>query len=510
MTCTVNKIDSNITGLRYAEEVCLRELPPSPIFYPLEPNSYSDFGGQISTVARNPINPSRQRKKGVTTDLDASGGFNQDLTINNTTRLLQGFFFADIREKRSTQPMNGVAVVIAAVDNTTGAITAAAGLLGFKEGDLVATTGFGVTANNTLLTVSADSTATELVVDQALQDETTPPASAKVHVVGKQFPESDADIVMNGNLVRLESTTTDMTTLGLIRGEWLFVGGDASVNKFTSNTGFARVSDIAEGYLEFDKVNWSATAEVGTAKSIRVFFGDVLRNEDNPALIKRRTYQVERTLGNDADGMMSEYLVGAVPNELTLNIAQADKVTMDLSFVAVDNEQRTGGEGIKAGTRPSVTPASAFNTSSDFSRIKLSLVTEADALPKPLFAFATDMTLSVNNNVSPNKAIGVLGAFDTSAGTFEVGGSMTAYFADVTAAKAVRNNEDVTVDIIMLKRNLALLWDIPLLSLGDGRLQVEQDQAITLPLETTAAESKFNHTLLFQSFSYLPNVAGGS
>ena len=75
--------------------------------------------------------------------------------------------------------------------------------------------------------------------------------------------------------------------------------------------------------------------------------------------------------------------------------------------------------------------------------------------------------------------------------------------------QAVRNNSDVTVDIVMLKKNLALLWDIPLLSLGDGRLAVEQDQAITLPLENNAAESKFGHTLLFQSFSYLPDVAGG-
>ena len=505
-----NKIDSNITGLRYAEEASLKTLPGSPIFYQLEPNSYSDFGGQISTIARNPINPSRQRKKGVTTDLDASGGFNQDLTINNTTRLMQGFFFADAREKKTTAPLNTTATVITGVTGASKTYAAAADMTGFPTGTLINATGFGVTANNGIKTLASNSTATNVVVAEVISDETTPPATAKLDTVGFQFPTADVQIVMNGSLVRLQATATNMTTLGVIAGEWIFLGGDAATTNFAVNRGFARVSVVTATYWEFDKISWSgAIAEVGTGKTIRVFTGMLLKNEDNPALIKRRTYHVERTLGNDNDGVMSEYLVGAVPNEFTLNVAQADKVNIDLSFVAVDNEQRTGLQGVKTGARPNLIPASAFNTSSDFSRIKLSLVSATNPAPTPLFAFATEMTLTVNNNVTPNKAIAVLGAFDTSAGTFEVGGSMTAYFSDVTAVQAVRGNSDVTIDMIMVKKNLGMIFDMPLISLGDGRLSVEQDQAITIPLETNAAESKFGNTLTFVNFSYLPDLAGG-
>lgn len=504
-----NKIDSNITGLRFAEESSLKTLPGTPIWYPLEPNSYSDFGGQITTVARNPINPTRQRKKGVTTDLDASGGFNQDLTLTNMTRLLQAFMFADIREKKKTNPMNAVADTISAVTSGTKTFTLSAGGAGFIANQLVKATDFGTAANNGVFTV-ASSTATTVVTVEALVTEAAVPATAALAVVGFQFPSADVSITMNGLLVRLTATTTNMTTLGLIPGEWVYIGGDVVGTTFATNKGFARISSIAATYLEFDKITWTgAVAEPGTGKTIRLFFGDVLRNESTHALIKRRTLQIERTLGDDGSGIQSEYLVGAVANELSFNIAQADKITTDLTFVAVDNEQRTGATGVKSGTRPTLLSGSAFNTSSDISRIKLSLVSATDPAPTPLFAFATELKLDIKNNVSPNKAVGVLGAFDTSTGTFEVGGSITAYFASVTAAQAVRNNSDVTVDITLLKKNGAILIDIPLLSLGDGRLSVEQDQPITIPLETTAAESKFGNTLLLNFFNYLPDVAGG-
>lgn len=501
-----NKIDSNVTGLRYAEEASLKTLPGSPIFYPLEPNTYSDFGGQITTVARNPINPSRQRKKGGTTDLEASGGFNQDLTFTNSTRLLQGFFFADIREKTTTQPLNGAAVVLASATGSSKTYGAASGLTGFQASSLIFASGFALSANNGLKTLASNSTTTSIVVVEALADE-TPPATAKIEKIGHQFASGDATITVSSGVPFLNSATVNFTTLGLIPGEWIYLGGDTANSKFANNGGWARIATIAAGSLTFDKTSWNAVADPGSGKTIQMFFGNVLRNEYDATLIKRRSYHLERTLGSDANGVMSEYLVGAVPNELTVNIPSAEKVNIDMSFVALDNEQRTGTQGVKPGTRPTIASEAFFNTSVDFTRIKLSLASGVN--PTPLFAFATELTLTVNNNVTPDKAIGVLGAFDTTAGTFEVGGNLTVYFADVTAVQAVRNNSDVTLDIIMAKKNKALLFDLPLITLGDGRLNITQDTSITLPLETMAAESKFGHTLMFQTFPYLPDIAGG-
>lgn len=501
-----NKQDANLTGLRFAEESSLGVLPGSPVWYPLEPNSYKDFGGQIKTVARSPINPSRQRKKGVVTDLDSAGGFSQDLTGTNLTRALQGFFFAAIREKKTSVPMNSTAIAFTSVTASTKTVAAASGLDTYIANSIVIASGFTNVGNNGFKTV-ASKTASTLVLNETMTDEASPPAAAKIVTVGYQFPSADASIAMNGSLVRLTSAAIDFTTLGLIAGEWIFIGGDAANTYFANNKGYARISSIVSTYLEFDKTSFTGQVEAGTGKTIQVFFGSVLKNESDPTLITRRTVQLERTVGSDGVGTMSEYIVGAVPNELTINIPQADKVTVDLSYVAIDHEQRTGTKGVKSGDRPAVVESDAFNTSSDLARVKLATVSDTNPAPTPLFAFATEMKITINNNVSPDKAIGVLGAFDTSAGDFIVGGSATVYFADVTATQAVRDNSDVTLDVIMTKNNAGLLFDIPLLSLGDGRLTVEKDQSIKLPLETNAAESKFGTTLLFQRFDYLPTAA---
>lgn len=580
--CPPKKIDSNATGARYAKERCLGELPANPVWHALEPNSYSDFGGQITTVARNPINQSRQRKKGVVTDNEASGGLNQDITVSNTTDLLQGFVFADARERGTTNSLvkgqapitvddvndefefydRGAASAVVSVGGTgyrvgdllsyatgaskphvfyvravsgVGAVTSVAvddpGLRGvdaggalavtggsgvgatltvtwaaqmpaFKVGDKVLVTGFAQAANNGLKTVDTYASGVIGVAENLVAD--VAPANGKIQTVGFTFAAAALEITLNGLLPRLTDAGAfvDFTTMGFIPGEWIYLDG------FANNEGFARISAIAADYLEFDKTDWQPVAEAETGITVTIYYGTIIRNEGDPALIKRQTYQIERTLGQDENGTMAEYLVGAVPNEFTLNVAQADKVTVDMTFVATDNEQRDGTQGVKAGTRPALTIEDAFNTSSDFSRIKLASVDPLDSNPKPLFAFATDLSLTINNNVTANKAIGVLGAFDTSAGTFEVGGSLTAYFASIEAVRAVRNNADITLDFIMVKNNAALLFDIPLLALGNGRLAVEQDQAVTLPLDTSAAENKFGNTLTMQVFHYLPDSAG--
>lgn len=500
----VNKIDSNVTGLRIAYETSIGVLPVTPVWYPLEPNSYADFGPTITTTPRNPINPSRQRKKGMVTDLDASSGFNQDLTQTNMTRHMQSFFFAEMREKATTESLNDPKVPITSVDDITG-YAAASGLDAFDVDDLVLASGFGMTANNGVKLVLA---ATALALDVAgVVDEIAPPTAAKIEKVGHQFAAGDITFSVNGNLSRMNSTASALDVLGLIPGEWVFVGGDLVAETSATQKGWARASVITPAYIEFDKTDWEPAVDAAAGKTIHVYIGNLLRTEDDVALQKRFTGTMERTLGDAGAGQQAEYVSGCCANTMTVNMPQADKITIDLGYVATDASSRDGATGLMAGDRPELISTDAFNTSSDFSRIKLSVVDPTDSNVTPLFAFLLDLTLNVSNNVTPNKALGVLGAFDTSAGMFTADGTMTAYFVDTGSVLAVRNNTDVTLDVVMAKNNAAMVFDIPLISLGNGILQVEADQSITVPLDLGGSQSKFGHTMVYQNFPYVPDAA---
>jgi len=501
------KIDSNETGAAYAEELSLGVLPVTPIWKPLEPNSYDDFGGELTLLARNPINSSRQRKKGVITDLDASGGFNQDFTQSNLQDLLQGVMFADFRNK----PSATVTEVTA-----TGFEVADANI--FAIGNIVFASGFTNPGNNGMKIVTAINGSPETEVAAAgLVVEGAPPAGAKITLVGVVAGSGDLTVDVSGTLPKIVSTTLNFGTLGLIAGEWIFVGGDAG-NSFPDavNNGFKRISLVDGDEITIDLSQTTMVADGGSpANDVHIFFGRVLKNELGP-LIKRRSYQLERQLGApdpaQPNNVQSEYLVGAVANEFTLNIEQADKINADISFVAINNEQRTAAQNVKIGTRAALVETDAFNTSSDFAMLRMNIIDPSNENPDPLFAYLTDLSFTINNNVSPNKAVAVLGAFDVTAGTFEVSAEATAYFSTIEAVQAVRNNANVEINAAVVKENAGFIIDLPLIALGDGRLEIEQDEPITLPLSMDAATAvkinpRTDYTALWVFFDYLPNLA---
>lgn len=481
----VTKVDSNSVGLRFAVESTIGVLPVSPVWYPIEPNEFNEFGPNYKTVARAPINASRQRRKGALVGREVPAGFGMDW-LNSLYRVMPSFFFAAWREKANKTP--------SAVSSTL--YTVASGGAGFLVKGLLFAEGFAVTGNNGLKKISANSGTTVTAPGLAVE---TPPATAKITLVGVEFDSADLTVATHAEGATIGCTAFDFTTLPLIPGEWFFIGGDSAGTKFATaaDNGWYRVKTIAATAIVCDRVPGTIVNDSGTGKTVRMFFGHVIKNENDPDLIVRQTLQFERAFDPSLD---NEYLIGQVANELSLDIKTEDKVTVGLTFMGLTSEEAAE----KSGSRPDVTSEAAYTASNDFSRIRL----QREDTDATLATYMDSLKLTIKNNCKYNKAIGTLGAWEITTGTFEVMGEASAFFSSFAAAAAIRENADVSLDFAMVQLNAGWFFDLPLVTLGDARADVKKDEPVMLPLKQEAsAHATLQHTLLCQYFPYLPDLA---
>lgn len=525
MTCVAKLIDSNVTGLHIAEEACPGVLPDpesNTVWYEQEPNGYADFSTNLETVKRDPITADRQNQKGTITSEDVAGGFTSDMTRSNLTRFLQGFFFANARQPSSIKTqLNGTTYTLDSADmaDANGGLddtfTYASGHLddaGFKANDLILKYGWDDALDNELAVVLTR-TATELTctADTARTNHAvaSPPAAAGFEIVGIQFSSADLDVSFVSNVLTLTTSTYDFTAnTHLFAGQWIFLGGDATAHKFANNAGYARIRSIAANALVLEHPTWTPVSEVGTGKTIRMFFGITVKNEDAANIVKR-TYQLERTLGNSSEGNpQAEYLEGCVASQMQVKIPSKDKMTVDLNYIGTKGSERTGltGDLIKEGSRVAALKQQAINTSSNVFLMRMAL-TDTTSVVSSLFAYVTEANFRIDNLVSAQSAVGILGALDLTTGNFEAGGSVTAYFTTVNVKTTIRNNLDVTMNFILAKDNYGSILDIPSLTINGGAINVEKDSPITVPIEAMGHENPLGFTASYTEFRYLPDAA---
>lgn len=509
-----NKQDSNLVGLAICEESSLGTLPAaaSQHWLQLEPNDFPNFGNEITKVARKTINNRRKVRKGGVTDVDAVGSFGCDLTPSWLMRFMRGFFFTDGDQAGTTDPLNIANRRTVTAVGSSDDFTLSANVVGsLSAGMLVYGDGFTNSENNGVHVVDTVTSGTEFTVDSSLEAE-TPPAAARLRVIGFQFGIGELVASTSGDYLILTSTSaTDLDDLNIHVGDTIFIGGDATATAFdTLGTGFARVVSVAASVLLLQDFTGTAAADAGTGKTIRIFHPHIgLRDEPLATNINRRSYNLERTLGEDDDGEMAEYIVGAVPNEMSMAFPEAGKVEVSFTYQGLDRETIAGTGTVKssaAGATSYDQEAEEYiNTSSD---LYVGRVIKTSGQTS-LVGYLQKVDISVSNGVTPNKALGVTGAFDFSTGDFTVSGSVNAYFNTVAAMDAIRDNDDVSLQIIAARDNEGFAVAMPLVALGGGQADVTSDQAIMLPMELNAAASTSlgDVTMTVGYFPYLPDAA---
>jgi hypothetical protein len=498
--------ESNRSTVRWAFETSQGVLPGTPDWILAEPNTEPDFGGDVTSMERDFINEDRQSLKGSVVDVESGVNITQDFTVTNQRLLLQAFMCANER---------GAVAAATLTTITSGTTINGTGMGGFAANDLVLLSNSGIAGADGLYLV-ASATASTVVVAAIVNG--TIAAGARLEKVGIQCASADINVVISGVYASYTSTSTNfLTRLAPTPGQSVYVGGDVAAEQFVNaaNNGCKRVLSVTATNLQVDKSHLDMIAETGTGKTIRFFTTAFLKNEQGVLLIDKFT-QWERTLGAPDDALpsqiQSEYVTGAGAAEYSLEAQPASKMTTTMRFLGKDHETRTGAVGVKSGNRPALPQADAINTSSDPRRIRVSQVSATDEAPDPLWALTEDISFNINNNLNRDLALGVIGAARFTKGKFQVTGSMTPYFTNVSILAAARANADVTADMFVASKNVGFAVDFPLMSLSKARAVVEKDEAIKVPCDFVAhsgekLNSALDYTVAWTWFAYLPTLA---
>ncbi len=474
-----------------------------------EPNSIDTFGAEITTVARSPISRLKQRRKGTIVDLDSAVEFEADFTMASALDFIEGFCFAAAAGGTEFAPTSCT---------TSAFVVASGGSL--AAGTLVYVRGATNDANNGLHVVDTGSTGTSIAVTSSLTAETfTAANNVTLEVAGVRGAAGDFEINSDGNLI---STTLDFTTLDLTAGQFIWIGGAVAANQFfqqanaSVNYGLARIVSVAANLIVLDKKtstyvadDGTSTGAGGTARQIDLFFGRFVRNvSTDDADYLERTFQFEGEMP-DLGGIGTDeyvYALGNFCNTMAINLPGQDKATISFGFIGTDTEVPTTTRKSGASTAKKVTRQSALNTTSDIARLR---VTEVDET-----GMTTDfkeMTLNINNNVSPEKVLGVLGARYMNSGNFEIDIEAQLVFTNSDVVDAIRNNTTVTMDMLLKNDDGGVAIDIPSMTLGDGSMEFPLNESVLINVAAQAFKDDTLETSMGVSFfPYLPNVTGGA
>lgn len=505
----MGRVLTNNVSLSYTIETALGTAGTT--WFLTEPNAINGFGANITTTARDPISRNRQRRKGTVTDLDSAVEFDTDLTLSSFRDFIEGFAFATGVNSDVT------ALASTAAETTTDTYTVAALTAAqankMEIDTLIWAVGFSNSGNNGLKTVDADiaTSATAISVAENLTDEASPPANARLSFCGHRI--ATADVVTwtwsagtKRATLNLTGIGTALQALGLTLGQFLHVGsiaaaGDTTIQNAFENAaandmyGWARVVEFTDAdNVVFDKVDSALqfTDSTDPATAVDLLFGEFVRNvATTDADFLERSFQFEAEFPNlDTGGANKyQYALGNYCNTVSFNLPLTDKATCTFGFIGTDTEDPVAAGSRKTGASAATDPndTAAFNTSADIARLRITDVDETG-----LTTDFKSLTLTLNNNVTPEKVLGTLGAKYLNTGNFEVDVEAQLVFTESAVIDRIKANTTVTMDFIVKNDDGVVAVDLPSVTLGGGDREFPVNESV---LVNTTAQAFQDDTL---------------
>lgn len=495
---------TNNFAASYAVEETIGVLPTTPLWKLLEPNSINTFGANITTVERAPISKDRQRRKGTVTDLDSAVEYDADWTMDSFEDFIQSFVFAIpygtvMHALKSGASADNLAAGSALY--THDALPAA-----IAEDTLLYARAFTDPLNNGLVEVAAAGSTTSTPIQGGTQVAETPTIAknASLETAGFRF----ADLTWTDATTTIGSVLIDLTTLGLLAGQFIRVG--SGVNDFSLGAIMGRVVSISAAAIVLDKVTniGVGTLDGGgdlTAEAVDLLYGRFFRNVsvDDSDYVEQ-SIQFEGAYDNlqnpTGTGPEYEYAKGNFANQVTFNMPLADKAAISFAFIGTDTDAPSTTRATGAATPQDPVKTGALNTSADIARLRVTDVDEAG-----LSTCFKSMSLSLVNNVSPEKCLGTLGAAFMNTGNFEVNLEAELLFTNGDVVDRIRANTTVTMDFGVENDDGAVWVDIPSMTLGGGARSFPVNESILISLTGAAfGDATLGTSLGVSLFPYMP------
>lgn len=490
---------TNRTKLGRAREVVFGVIPTAPAFKTMR-NTSSSLNANPQTTVTNEIRSDRQVTDLILVGQQAGGDVGGELSY----RAYDDEFEEALQSTWINKPVRdnaGVAdSVITAVTASSDTYTVVDAAVDFAPGHLVLASGFAQAANNSLFVAQASTNGTAVIApgSPGLADEAVPPAAARLKAVGFQGASGDiVATITNGNA--LTATTLDFTTLGLAAGEWIKVGSGVTDTGFATaeNNGWCRISAVAAGRLSFDIVPTGWAADAGASKTVRLFFGDKIRNGTT-----KRSATFERQY-LDHSPTTFEYLRGMTLN--TMNVALDTQAIVTTTFGYMGRDSHFPDPMARVGSATDIDPPTGdvLNSSSNIGDIYV------DGAPVTGPNYVLQASIELNNNLRAQNAIGSIGSVGIGTGECAVTGSLQTFFGDPSIARKVAQNTATSFSIRAGRQDgnrEHYLFDLPRIKFSAGAPQISGKNA-DVPLEgqyQAIMHPTLGYTIHVQRFDYLP------
>lgn len=439
---------TNRATLGFVAEVTKGTTPTSPAINALR-NTSNTLAFTPTRVTSNEIRADRQVTDQILTDLAAAGNVGIELSF----AAFDDFIEAALQGTWASKPSITVVTSDTEIsDVSTTTLTVASGGASFKAGHLTLLSNFSTPADNGLFRVSSSSGTTIVYPASSFTTQGTVNVGAAVRVVGFMGASGDLTATATG----LGSTSLDFTTLGLNVGEWVKIGGDATIDKFAtaSCNGWARISAIAATALTFDvlPVGWSTDS--GTSQTIQVFTGDFVKNGTT-----QRAFSFERQQ-QDITAPSYELFKGMQIDAMSLSFKSASIITGSFDATGLS---ATAGTSRASGATDVAAPAyPVLNAASNVGELF-----EGGA---PVSAsFIEQIDIDLKNNLARETGVGTLGAINVRDGEIGISGTLSAYFGDLEFLSKVLNDTPTSIMVRTGRSDgnrESLLFDIPQVKLS--------------------------------------------